>query len=83
MVNGPAAAVAAQREETGYYALVRSMAAKTQAPERPTAPPPAPTRRAPTGPSAGSGSEAPAHKKHRVEWTNPEEPTIWLAVYYG
>ncbi len=24
----------------------------------------------------------PAHKKHRVEWTNPEEETIWLAVHY-
>ncbi len=25
----------------------------------------------------------PAHKKHRVEWTTPDEPTIWLAVVYG
>ena len=25
----------------------------------------------------------PAHKKHRVEWTMPDEPTIWLAVHYG
>lgn len=25
----------------------------------------------------------PAHRKHRVEWTTPDEPTIWLAVYYG
>jgi len=24
----------------------------------------------------------PAHKRHRVEWTSPEETTIWLAVYY-
>jgi len=23
-----------------------------------------------------------AHKKHRVEWTTPEEPTVWLAVHY-
>ena len=23
-----------------------------------------------------------AHQKHRVEWTTPEEPTIWLAVFY-
>jgi cupin 2 domain-containing protein len=22
----------------------------------------------------------PAHRRHRVEWTTPEEPTIWLAV---
>ena len=25
----------------------------------------------------------PAHTKHRVECTDPDEPTIWLAVYYG
>jgi cupin 2 domain-containing protein len=25
----------------------------------------------------------PAHKKHRVEWTTPDEPTAWLAVHYG
>jgi cupin 2 domain-containing protein len=25
----------------------------------------------------------PAHKKHRVEWTTPDEPTIWLAIFYG
>lgn len=25
----------------------------------------------------------PAHKKHRVECTTPEEPTVWLAVFYG
>ncbi len=25
----------------------------------------------------------PAHKKHRVEWTASEGPTIWLAVHYG
>jgi cupin 2 domain-containing protein len=24
----------------------------------------------------------PAHKKHRIEWTAPDEPTIWLAVHY-
>jgi cupin 2 domain-containing protein len=24
----------------------------------------------------------PAHVKHRVEWTTPHEPTIWLAVNY-
>ena len=24
----------------------------------------------------------PAHRKHRVEWTSPEEPTVWLAVFY-
>ncbi len=24
----------------------------------------------------------PAHQKHRVAWTTPDEPTIWLAVHY-
>jgi cupin 2 domain-containing protein len=24
----------------------------------------------------------PAHHKHRVDWTTPNEPTIWVAVYY-
>jgi cupin 2 domain-containing protein len=23
----------------------------------------------------------PAHKKHRVEWTTSDQPTIWLAVF--
>ncbi|MDA1052255.1 MAG: cupin domain-containing protein [Planctomycetota bacterium] len=25
----------------------------------------------------------PAHRKHRVEWTTPDEPTIWFAVFYA
>ncbi|WP_425397863.1 cupin domain-containing protein [Aeoliella sp.] len=25
----------------------------------------------------------PAHRKHRVDWTSPEEPTVWLAVFYS
>jgi cupin 2 domain-containing protein len=24
----------------------------------------------------------PAHAKHRVDWTDPNEATIWLAVFY-
>ena len=24
----------------------------------------------------------PAHKRHRVESTTPDEPTIWLAIHY-
>ena len=24
----------------------------------------------------------PAHKKHRVEWTDPETETIWFAIFY-
>jgi cupin 2 domain-containing protein len=25
----------------------------------------------------------PAHKRHRVAWTTADEPTVWLAVFYG
>lgn len=31
----------------------------------------------------GDSVNIPAHRKHRVEWTTPDEPTIWLAVHYG
>lgn len=24
----------------------------------------------------------PAHCRHRVAWTTPEEPTVWLALFY-
>ncbi|UUO08093.1 cupin domain-containing protein [Blastopirellula sp. J2-11] len=24
----------------------------------------------------------PAHQPHRVAWTTPKEPTVWLAVFY-
>ena len=30
----------------------------------------------------GSFVDIPAHKRHRVEWTTPNEPTIWLAIHY-
>ena len=30
----------------------------------------------------GDYVDIPAHVKHRVEWTDPEQDTIWLAVYY-
>ena len=23
-----------------------------------------------------------AHRRHRVDWTDPTRPTVWLAVYY-
>ena len=32
---------------------------------------------------AGHSINIPAHHKHRVEWTSPDEPTVWLAVFYG
>ncbi len=25
----------------------------------------------------------PSHQRHRVEWTDPQQPTIWLAVHMG
>jgi cupin 2 domain-containing protein len=31
----------------------------------------------------GSCINIPAHRRHRVEWTSPDEPSIWLAVEYG
>jgi cupin 2 domain-containing protein len=31
----------------------------------------------------GDWIDIPAHRRHRVEWTTPDEPTIWLAVFYG
>ncbi len=24
----------------------------------------------------------PAHERHRVDWTNPDHPTVWLAVHF-
>ena len=30
----------------------------------------------------GNWINIPAHQKHRVEWTEPNEKTIWLAVHY-
>ncbi len=30
----------------------------------------------------GAFVNIPAHKRHRVEWTDQQQPTIWLAVHY-
>ena len=32
---------------------------------------------------AGDYVHIPAHRRHRVEWTDPAQPTVWLAVHYG
>jgi cupin 2 domain-containing protein len=37
----------------------------------------APRRLAP-----GDHVHIPAHRRHRVEWTDAREPTVWLAVHY-
>ncbi len=31
----------------------------------------------------GDRVEIAAHRRHRVEWTDPATPTVWLAVFYG
>ena len=30
----------------------------------------------------GDHVHIPAHRRHRVEWTDKSQPTIWLAVHY-
>lgn len=30
----------------------------------------------------GDWLEIPAHQKHRVAWTDPDQETVWLAVHY-
>ena len=30
----------------------------------------------------GDHINIPAHRRHRVEWTSPDEPTLWLAVFH-
>ncbi len=32
--------------------------------------------------SAGDYVNIPAHIRHRVEWTDADEPTVWLALHY-
>ena len=31
---------------------------------------------------SGDWTHIKAHERHRVEWTAPDEDTVWLAVYY-
>ena len=30
---------------------------------------------------AGDYLLLPAHRRHRVDWTDPDQPTVWLALY--
>lgn len=32
---------------------------------------------------AGDFVDIAAHRRHRVDWTHPAQPTVWLAVHYG
>jgi cupin 2 domain-containing protein len=31
----------------------------------------------------GDWVHIPAHVRHRVAWTDPDRPTVWLAVFYA
>jgi cupin 2 domain-containing protein len=31
----------------------------------------------------GDAAFIPAHRKHQVAWTSPDEPTVWLAVFWS
>ena len=31
----------------------------------------------------GDWVHIPAHARHRVAWTAPDQPTVWLALHYG
>jgi cupin 2 domain-containing protein len=33
--------------------------------------------------AAGDYVHIPAHRRHRVDWTDPAQATVWLAVHYG
>lgn len=33
--------------------------------------------------SSGDFLNIPAHKRHRVDWTSPDEETVWLALHYA
>ena len=37
---------------------------------------------APRALAPGDWLRIPAHVRHRVEWTDPERPTVWLAVHF-
>lgn len=32
--------------------------------------------------AAGDWIDIPAHRRHRVAWTDPDADTVWLAVFY-
>jgi cupin 2 domain-containing protein len=33
--------------------------------------------------AAGDWLDIAPHRRHRVEWTDPQQPAIWLAVFYA
>ncbi len=30
----------------------------------------------------GGWTDIPAHRRHRVAWIDPDEPTVWLAIHF-
>jgi cupin 2 domain-containing protein len=32
---------------------------------------------------AGDSLDIVPHRRHRVDWTDPATPTVWLALFYG
>lgn len=32
--------------------------------------------------AAGDYLEIPAHRKHRLHWTDPDQDTVWLAIFH-
>jgi cupin 2 domain-containing protein len=38
---------------------------------------------APVRLSPGDWIHIPSHKRHRVEWTDPDRQTVWLALHYS
>jgi cupin 2 domain-containing protein len=30
----------------------------------------------------GDWIDIPAHRRHRINWTDPSQPSIWLAIHY-
>jgi cupin 2 domain-containing protein len=37
---------------------------------------------APIHMNTGDYMNIPSNRRHRIEWTTPNEPTVWLAVFY-
>ena len=33
--------------------------------------------------AAGDHILIPAHRRHRVDWTDPTQPTVWLALHFA
>ena len=32
---------------------------------------------------SGDWLDIPPHRRHRIDWTDPATPTVWLAVFYS